>query len=171
MAADFLLVQKIRNGDDRAGNQLVEKYYSSIYRYCFLHTRHQGCAEDREKETVVTSFGGLRSGAEIGKSKSYLYSIAGNIIKNDYKKKKEILIAQLPDIEEEHLRDIEIRLDVERALDQLPEEIKETAILFFFQGLKQKEISDLLHIKLSLVKYRVAKAKELLSKQLEVGRE
>lgn len=92
-------------------------------------------------------------------------------MKNNYKKKKEILIDQLPDIEEENLTDIEIRLDVERALDQLPKEIKETAILFFFQGLKQKEISDLLHIKLSLVKYRVAKAKELLSKQLEVGRE
>ena len=63
------------------------------------------------------------------------------------------------------------RIDVERALDLLPEEIKETAILFFFQGLKQKEISDLLHIKLSLVKYRVSKAKELLSKQLEEGRD
>ena len=76
---------------------------------------------------------------------------------------------QLPDIEKDNLTEIEIRLDVERALDLLPEEIKETAILFFFQGLKQKEISDLLHIKLSLVKYRVSKAKELLSKQLEEG--
>ena len=64
---------------------------------------------------------------------------------------------QLPDIEKDNLSEIEIRIDVERALDLLPEEIKETAILFFFQGLKQKEISDLLHIKLSLVKFlRVA---------------
>ena len=78
---------------------------------------------------------------------------------------------QLPDIEEGNLTEIEIRLDIERALDQLPEEIKETAILFFFQGLKQKEISDLLNINLSLVKYRVSKAKELLSEQLEEGRE
>ena len=171
MAADFLLVQKIRNGDDQAGNQLVEKYYSSIYRYCFLHTRDQGCAEDMVQETFARFFAALMSGANVGKAKSYLYSIAGNIIRNNYKKKKEILIDQLPDIEEEHLRDIEIRLDIERALDQLPEEIKEITILFFFQGLKQKEIAALLHIKLSLVKYRISKAKELLSKQLEVGRE
>ena len=34
-----------------------------------------------------------------------------------------------------------------------------------------QQISDLLHIKLSLVKYRVSKAKELLSKQLEEGRD
>ena len=75
---------------------------------------------------------------------------------------------QLPDIEDENPKNIEIRIDIERALEQLPEEIKEILILFFFQGLKQKEIADLLNIKLSLVKYRVSKAKELLAKQLEV---
>ena len=75
---------------------------------------------------------------------------------------------QLPDIEDENPNNIEIRIDIERALEQLPEEIKEIVILFFFQGLKQKEIADLLNIKLSLVKYRVSKAKELLAKQLEV---
>ena len=75
---------------------------------------------------------------------------------------------QLPDIEDENPKNIEIRIDIERALEQLPEEIKEIVILFFFQGLKQKEIADLLNIKLSLVKYCVSKAKELLAKQLEV---
>ena len=75
---------------------------------------------------------------------------------------------RLPDIEDENPKNIEIRIDIERALEQLPEEIKEIVILFFFQGLKQKEIADLLNITLSLVKYRVSKAKELLAKQLEV---
>ena len=75
---------------------------------------------------------------------------------------------QLPDIEDENPKNIEIRIDIERALEQLPEEIKEIVILFFFHELKQKEIADLLNIKLSLVKYRVSKAKELLAKQLEV---
>ena len=75
---------------------------------------------------------------------------------------------RLPDIEDENPKNIEIRIDIERALEQLPEEIKEIVILFFFQVLKQKEIADLLNIKFSLVKYRVSKAKELLAKQLEV---
>lgn len=171
MTSDFFLVQKIRNGDELAGNQFVEKYYSLIYQYCFLHIRNKECAEDMAQETFARFYEAILKDANIRKIKSYLYSIAGNIIKNYYKKKKEILLDQLPDTEEDNLTELEIRLDIERALDQLPEEIKETAILFFFQGLKQKEVSDLLHIKLSLVKYRVAKAKELLSKQLEVGKE
>ena len=86
MIADFLLVQKIRNGDNQAGNQLVEKYYSSIYQYCYLHTHNQEYAEDMVQETFERFFGALISGAEIKKTKSYLYSIAGNIIKNNYKK-------------------------------------------------------------------------------------
>ena len=59
-------------------------------------------------------------------------------------------------------------IGIAAASGQLPEEIKEIVILYFFQGLKQKEIADLLNIKLSLVKYRVSKAKELLAKQLGV---
>ena len=61
-----------------------------------------------------------------------------------------------------------IRLDIEQAVGKLPEELREVAILFFFQDLKQREIAELLGIKLSLVKYRIGRAKELLIKNLEV---
>ena len=40
--------------------------------------------------------------------------------------------------------------------------------MFFFQELKQKDIAELLDIKLSLVKYRISRAKKLLSEYLEV---
>lgn len=100
------------------------------------------------------------------KLKNYLYRIAGNIIKNFYIKKKEILVEQFPEIIEESMKGVEIRLDIEKAVQYLPDEIKDTAILFFFQGLKQKEIAQILDIKLSLVKYRVSKAKKLLAEYL-----
>ena len=54
---------------------------------------------------------------------------------------------------------------VARAL--LPEEIREVAILFFFQEWKQREIAEQLQITLSLVKYRIGRARELLQKELE----
>ena len=40
--------------------------------------------------------------------------------------------------------------------------------MLFRSELKQREIAELLHIKLSLVKYRIGRAKELLKKELEV---
>ena len=163
MISDFLLIQKIRNGDNRAGNEFVKKYYPLIYQYCFLHIHDRDCAEDMTQETFVRFFEAVMNRTDIAKVKSYLYRVAGNTVKNYYRKKKELLLEKLPDTVENNAADIEVRLDIERAVARLPDEIREITILFFFQGLKQKEISDLLGIKLSLVKYRVSKAKELLS--------
>ncbi|WP_410076286.1 RNA polymerase sigma factor [Anaerostipes sp.] len=42
-------------------------------------------------------------------------------------------------------------------------------ILFFFQEISQKEIARMMGIKLSLVKYRVSRAKKLLEKYLGEG--
>lgn len=169
MISDFLLIQKIRNGDNRAGNEFMKKYYPLIYQYCFLHIHDRDCAEDMTQETFVRFFEAVMNRTDIAKVKSYLYRVAGNTVKNYYRKKKELLLEKLPDTVENNAADIEVRLDIERAVARLPDEIREITILFFFQGLKQKDISDLLGIKLLLVKYRVSKAKELLSKELEVG--
>ena len=52
---------------------------------------------------------------------------------------------------------------------EFPEEIREVVILFFFQEISQKEIARMMGIKLSLVKYRVSRAKKLLAKYLGEG--
>lgn len=168
MISDAILMHKIKHGDKSASEQLVKKYYTPIYQYCFLHIHDRNYAEDIVQDTFVKFFETLMRGTKIEKAKSYLYSIARNTIKNYYKKKKELLCDQFLETSEDCMTDIEIRLDVEKALRVLPEELKEIAVLFFFQELKQKEIAELLNIKLSLVKYRVARVKKILKKFLEV---
>lgn len=166
MKPDFLLIQEIKNGKSEASERLVKKYYSSIYQYCLLHIHDRNYAEDLTQETFLHFFASLDTYREYGKTKNYLYRIAGNIIKNFYLKKKEVLVEQLPEKFEDGMNEIEIRLDIEKAVQRLPDELKETAILFFFQGIKQKEIAQILDIKLSLVKYRVSRVKRLLAEYL-----
>lgn len=163
MKTDFLLVQQIKNGKSEASEQLVKKYYSPIYRYCLLHIHNCDCAEDMTQETFLRFFQSLDKYNNYGKTKSYLYCIAGNVIKNYYKKKKEVLMDEIPESSENTMEDIAVRMDIEQAVDNLPEELKEITILFFFQDLKQREIAELLNIKLSLVKYRISRAKKILS--------
>lgn len=110
-----------------------KKYYSSIYQYCLLHTHDRNYAEDLTQETFLHFFASLETYKEYGKTKNYLYRIAGNIIKNFYIKKKEILVEQFPEIIEESMKGVEIRLDIEKAVQYLPDEIKDTAILFSFK--------------------------------------
>ena len=90
MYSDFLLIQKVKNGNEEAGEWLVKKYYASIYQYCFLHVRNRDYAEDLTQDTFVRFFEALGQYKNYGKTKSYLYCIAGNIIKNYYKKKNAI---------------------------------------------------------------------------------
>lgn len=169
---DFLLVHLARAGDEEACEKLVKKYYPDIYQYCLLHISDVYDAQDLTQEVFISFFASLYRYREYGKIKNYLYTIASNTVKNYYKKKKDIPLEELPETEkvDKEAEAAGIRLDVEQAVRKLPEEIREVAILFFFQELKQREIARLLHISLSLVKYRIGKAKEFLKKELEVER-
>ena len=73
---------------------------------------------------------------------------------------------ELPEQPVYQMETLDLRLDVHRALEQLPPELLEVAILYFFQELKQKEIARILGVGLPLVKYRVRRAKELLEQLL-----
>lgn len=171
--SDLLLVRRARDGDEDACEALVRKYYPDVYRYCLLHLTDTYEAEDLTQEVFASFFAQLHRYREYGKTKNFLYTIAGNRLKNYYKKEKAVPVKDMPDDSDksnsaaERFGDISIRLDVERAVQNLPEEIREVAILFFFQEWKQKEIAELLQITLSLVKYRIGRARELLQKELE----
>ena len=171
MDSDFFLIQKMKNGDDRAIESFVRKYYPKIFQYCILHIRDRGDAEDMTQETFLKFFQSFERYQHRGKCSAFLYAIASNACKDYYRKAKEQYVEEVPEKAEEDLDmgSAEIRLDVENAVDRLPEELKETAILFFFQGMKQREIAKLLDIKLSLVKYRVTRAKKLLGEYLSDG--
>ena len=173
MDSDVFLIQKIKNGDDGAVENFVRKYYPKIFQYCLLHIRDRGDAEDLTQETFLKFFQSFERYQHRGKCSAFLYAIASNACRDYYRKAKEQYVEEIPERAEEdrEMGTAEIRMDVENAVARLPEELKETAILFFFQGMKQREIAKLMDIKLSLVKYRVTRAKKLLGEYLGRGDE
>ena len=171
MDTDFFLIQKMKNGDDSAIESFIRKYYPKIFQYCLLHIWDRGDAEDLTQETFLKFFQSFERYQHRGKCSAFLYAIASNNCKDYYRKAKEQYMEEVPEKAgtDQDMDTAEIRLDVETAVARLPEELRETAILFFFQNLKQKEIAKLLDIKLSLVKYRVNRAKKLLGEYLSDG--
>lgn len=165
MDLSFLLIQRMKLGDEQAIEEFVRKYYPKILQYCRLHVRDAGYAEDMTQETFAAFFRTLDTYQHYGKAVNYLYVIAANCCKDHYKKQRETPMEELPE-KSGDLEPLEQRLDVHMALMRLPEELRETAVLFFFQELKQREISRILGIGLPLVKYRIKRAKELLRRYL-----
>ena len=162
MDADFLLLHRMRNGETQAIEDFVRKYYPRVLRYCQLHIQDLGYAEDLTQETFARFFRTLHQYQHYGKAANYLYVIAGNLCRDHHKRPVEILMEELPEQLVYQMETLDLRLDIHRALEQLPPELREVTILYFFQELKQKEISKILGIGLPLVKYRIRRAKELL---------
>lgn len=83
MASDFLLIQKIKNGDSHAGDLLIEKYYPAIYQYCFLHIHDRDCAEDLAQETFARFFEALMKDADVASFTAFFNltpTVLGNIL-------------------------------------------------------------------------------------------
>ena len=163
MDADLLLLLRMRNGDTQAIEDFVRKYYPRILRYCHFHIRDTGYAEDLTQETFARFFRTLGQYQHHGKAANYLYVIAGNLCRDHHKKPEEIPMSELPEAPVFQMEALDLRLDVRRALEKLPPELREVTILYFFQELKQRQIAKILGIGLPLVKYRIKRAKELLA--------
>ena len=172
MKSDFLLIREMKQGQEQAYDLFVRKYYEEILNYCLHHCHDQKYAEDLTQETFIRFFSKLSSYQYKGKTKNYLYKIAGNLCKDFYKKVKEIPVEEespcwrlddggkvVDGIIDKHI--------LEKAIGQLQPELYEIIVLYYFQELKQKEIANILQIGLPLVKYRIRSAKRQLEEILK----
>lgn len=171
MDKDFLLIMKMKQGNEEAFEVFVRKYYEEILRYCVYHCFDAEYAKDLAQETFLKFFTNLSEYHYKGKTKNYLYTIAGNLCKNFYKKKKDMPMEgeDLEMVSTQGANSLDNALNrvmVESAIERLPEELKEVVILYYFQGLKLIEIAEVLKIGLSLAKYRLGQAKKQLRKMI-----
>ena len=166
MYGDFLLLHRMRHGEEQALDAFVRKYYPRILRYCRLHISDVGIAEDLTQETFVRFFRTLPKYQHYGKAANYLYVIAGNLCRDFYRKPEELLLEELPEQPADPMDTLDLRMDVRMALERLPQELREVTILYFFQEIKQTEIARILGIGVPLVKYRLRRAKECLAQYL-----
>jgi len=168
---DFLLIRKMKQGDDTAFDLFVHKYYQEILSYCYYHCFDKAYAEDLTQETFVRFFTKLSDYHYRGKTLNYLYTIAGNLCKDYLKKVKEIPMEETELIDEENpqkhqMENVLNRIFMQQTLGQLPDELCEVLTLYYFQELKLTEISEILQIGLPLVKYRLKQARKQLQELL-----
>ena len=115
--------------------------------------------------------GVLREYKDYGKIKNYLYVIAGNLIRNYYKKPKEVCIEDGGNREEtvpDHAGDILDRLMVMDALSALDQTEKDIVILRYYQDQRIRDISRILGIPASTARYKLKNAEKKLKSTLEL---
>lgn len=145
---------------------MIRKYYDEIFLYCYHRVGNRVAAEDLCQDTFVSFIEHYEEYHHIGKTKNYLYTIAGNKCKDFYRKNVPIPMEELPERGSgESLEELAV---IRQMVSDLPEELKEAVTLRYFQNLKYTDIASILRISLSAAKYRVKRGIEQLS-EMEGG--
>ena len=160
--------------------QIIDMYGNDILSFCHYLTRNREDAEDLFQDVFLVAF--RKSDAvQFGtQTKSFLLSIAVRRWKNRKRKfawRKRITDDRIiPVIEENRNAEqnnsdpvniastAEIQKIVRNSVDSLQEKLKLPLLLYYMEGMKEREIAEILSIPLGTVKSRISQAKVKLSK-------
>lgn len=82
------IIKNAQAGDPKAMEQIVTNYNDKIFRLIFFRLNNWNDAQDLTQETFIKAFRNITKLKQADKFKPWLFSIAINLIKDFYRKKK-----------------------------------------------------------------------------------
>ena len=149
---DLELVEAIRKGDLSAFERIYHRYRDWVVSLGFRFSGNQEDALDALQETFTYFYRKFPDFELRSKMKTFLYPVVKHIALS--KKKAARRHAPLEQ-DVEHTPAAADTEEIERLIDQLPEEQRETIWLRFVDGLDLKEISEAMEVPLGTVKSRL----------------
>jgi RNA polymerase sigma-70 factor (ECF subfamily) len=172
---DDALMQRVREGDDDAFGEIVDRYKDSLVNY----VTHLVRSRDRAEEIAQDAFVRLYRSATQYKAQErlgpYLFRIATNLVVTEARREKRwsLLLPRLhassqrseppPDA---NLLTTEIQRQVSAALERLPLKYRAPLVLFELEEWSYEEIARALDIRGGTVKSRISRARDLLRRHL-----
>lgn len=150
------------------------EYGDAIFRFCVFKVSSVELAEDMTQEVFTRYWQYLRDGKEMTNVRSFLYTIANNLAKDWYKKKKSDSLdqkmeggAQLHDTaaSPEAAASYTEVLDTIADMDQID---KEVLLLTHVEGLPPKEIAQILGESSNAISVRLNRATKRLQSKLHI---
>ena len=181
---DFQLVERVRQGDQRAFGILVEKYQRKLLRLLSRMVRDQHEIEDIAQEAFIKAYRALPQFRGDAAFYTWLYRIAVNTAKNylashgramptvsdqamnDDDEPDERLVAQDIGNPETELLSKQVAIAINQAVDDLPEELRQAITLREIEGMSYEEIADTMACPIGTVRSRIFRAREAISAKL-----
>jgi RNA polymerase sigma-70 factor (ECF subfamily) len=185
LSEDAILVEQILAGDKQAYARLVNLYKRQIYNLAYRMTMNRDVAQDLSQETFIRAYTNLHRYNTDMSFLNWLYTICLNLTRNHLKKKREVLsdsvyestgIEQQEMMAEDYLPEGELiqrqeSTVLQRALLELPEDLRETVVLRYLQELPFDTIAQNLGLSLSAAKMRTYRGLEKLREMLSGQRD
>jgi len=158
-------------------NRFIYPHASIILGSAYKLARDRDLAEDLVQETFYYALKNFHQLRDRTKCKYWLFSILRNLFLKTVERRKNWIEVEFDAVCEsfhdnnkmnpEHdFLQLEIKNNIQCALDILEERLKFPIILFYFEGRSYKEISFILNIPIGTVMSRIARAKVYLKREL-----
>ncbi len=182
--ADRLLVERVKQGDKSAFDVLVRKYQHKIVKLVMRYVHDPSEAQDVAQEAFLKAYRALPKFRGDSAFYTWIYRIAINTAKNylvaSRRRPLEYdLDLQDPEQNEMHARlresdtpeglalTAEIRRTVEKAVEQLPDDLRTAIILREMEGMSYEEIALTMQCPVGTVRSRIFRAREAIDKRLQ----
>lgn len=178
LADDFELLGRWKNGDKAAGNELVDRHFSSVYR--FFRSKIDSDVEDLAQRTFLASlehYDRIREGT----FRAYLLGIARHLLFHQYRHKR--THAKLEDFLSVSAEDLQggtpsqIRAVSEekklllKGLRSIPIDFQICVELHYWEGMGVADIAEVLGVQVGTVKSRLFRARQMLRERIEAMHE
>ncbi|MCU0977083.1 MAG: RNA polymerase sigma factor RpoE [Steroidobacteraceae bacterium] len=178
------MVRRVQKGDKSAFDALVLKYQHKVLKLVQRYVRDPSEAEDVTQDAFIKAYRALPGFRGDSAFYTWLYRIAINTAKNalvssrrrpmtydlDGEGNGPDLSQRLrdPDTPERLLLTDEIRATVNRAIDNLPEDLRTAIVLRELEGLSYEDIARTMDCPVGTVRSRIFRAREAIDRHLKV---
>nr|WP_300005632.1 RNA polymerase sigma factor [Tissierella sp.] len=169
------LIKGLKRSKEEAYDELINLYGNKLLRTCFLINKDEKEAEDIVQETFIKVFNSIKKFKGDSSLYTWIYRILQNTIKDRYR--NNILTTPYEDYTasednmEEIVIDKENRKILKEELDKINFIYKQVIVLFYFDDLSIKEISQVLDEKEGTIKSKLSRGRKMLAENLIKGGE
>ena len=182
-ASDLSLVQRVQRGERSAYDLLVLKYQHKVVKLVMRYLRDPADAEDVAQEAFIKAYRALPQFRGDSAFYTWLYRIAINTAKNALVATKRRPMDYDLDLQDPEQYDLharlaesetpegllltdEIRDTVNRAIENLPEDLRTAIVLRELEGLSYEDIAQTMDCPVGTVRSRIFRAREAIDKKL-----
>jgi RNA polymerase sigma factor (sigma-70 family) len=182
---DLSFVMALKAGQDQALNALMDRHRDGLFRFVLRYVHNETDALELATETFVRAYFNIGKFRPSAKFVTWLYQIALNLCRDHSKSRAyqyslQTVSADAPTEEGEQpeqllardrdpLKETEGREELsalEKAIGELPEDLKSPLILTALEGYSQAEAAELLGISHKAVEMKVYRARKLLLEKM-----
>jgi len=161
---------------------LVKRFKDPLMNYVFRFVGNKDVASDIVQDTMIKFYLNKDSYKSFAKFSTWIYTIAGNLARNELKRRKRRVIFSLNNHDDDQELQVEdksfvapdratdnsiSREMVEKALKKVKPVYREVVVLRDVQGLSYEEIAEITKLSIGTVKSRINRGRKQLQKLLK----